>query len=155
MEKKETLLFNRQHTLVKGNLIKEFTLLVHQGFMQYRFKFDGKNRQPVIKAFRFSVAETWKRKDEIVFTDKHEFGYLSCRSGQVAHIIGLFERCDSIRRLETEVYKLKDEFRVDMRKDAVKEVMKQQGVYNGPSSPIVRSNKPYKPLPQIQLPWEK
>lgn len=150
---KRKLTIERQLRIVKGNLTKEFHIKAYQGFMKVRTKREGRAHMVEIKAYNIYVSERWSRDGQIVYSDNYDTGFVSSRANEIASLVRLFLECNSIPDMNMVLEPLRKQFKVAIKKDAQRTLLKQLG-YIKPAATPVSSTKEAKPLPQIILPWD-
>jgi hypothetical protein len=155
---KKLLVHESQHKVVEAEEARVYTVEVFKGkaFRKGKYEFNGTDYEQVveIKAFRIVVRE------EIITpigTEQHseplDFNFCCSRSGDFRYVTRVIaEQCKTLNDVRYLMADLEDRFAATMDRDAKFELKKQLGLYNQKPAPVVRTNKQYKPLPQIKRP---
>jgi len=154
MMKKTALFREQRHTVIEGEITKEFRVEVYRGIASLETKYRHFNRVVDIKAFGLIVEETWSYEGTVYRELKQDFGQFTARSGEVAYALAQIKQCTSIEAIEDLLEDLDVDFRVALQKDAMRELKRLIGLQKITGTPKVRRKKEYQPLPQIKLPWD-
>lgn len=153
-KKKRQLIKVEQHTWVdQAGITHEITVEVSLGHFQTHSQFMHYEDFVTIKGYHFFIRERWIFEGQEFRNFVRNYDYICCRSGEMAYALRKIKECKSISEIEVLMVDLNVDFRVAMKKDAERELKKSLGLYNMATPPKKRTNKEYKPLKQIKLPW--
>lgn len=132
----------------------EFIYKFHQGMTKARVNHNGAEHAVEFKAFRLIVEERISYENEVIKTKEHDYGFICARSTEVAYALARLPKQETLDDVELFLIELMEDSEVAMKRDTKKALYKLLGYRPTQTSDYVkRTNKEYKPIPQIKLPW--
>ena len=122
---KRKMVAEKQLRIIHGNVTKEFLFKAYQAVMTTRVKHEGLVVSVQITGYSVYVSERWTRDSEVIYQERYDTGHISSRANEIAHVLRLFQKCDTIPEMKLVLQPLLHEFTTAIKKDAKRELLRQ------------------------------